>query len=132
MVLWVFFYRLSSGKIGGTMRGAPVLLLTTTGRKTGKKRTTPLLYVFDGPNNVVVVASNGGHQKNPQWFFNLKRNPDAEILVKKDFSKVRAKEASPEERARLWPVLTKTYSAYDDYQRKTSREIPVMILERRD
>jgi deazaflavin-dependent oxidoreductase (nitroreductase family) len=79
---------LTGGKIGGTLREAPVLLLTTTGRKTGKKRTTPLLYVSDG-NNLTVVASNGGRPKDPSWLFNLKKNPEAEVRIKKNQSKVR-------------------------------------------
>lgn len=130
VALQVFFYRLTGGKIGGTFRGAPVLLLTTTGRKTGKRRTTPLLYVRNG-NNWTVVASNGGRPKDPSWFFNLRRNPEAEIQIKTNVSKVLAKQASPEEKTRLWPLLTKMYPTYNDYQKKTEREIPVVILEER-
>ena len=129
VALQVFFYRLTGGKIGGTLRGAPVLLLTTTGRKTGKKRTTPLLYVSDG-NNLTVVASNGGRSKDPSWLFNLKKNPEAEVQIKKNQSKVWATQISPDEKARLWPLLTKIYPAYNDYQKKTTRETPVVILER--
>lgn len=129
VALQVFLYRLTGGKIGGTFRGAPILLLTTIGRKTGKKRTTPLLYVSDG-NNLTVVASNGGRPQDPSWFFNLKKNPEAEIQIKKNQSKVRAKQASPEDRAKLWSLLTKMYPTYNDYQKKTTREIPVVILER--
>ena len=129
VALQVFFYRLTGGKIGGTFRGAPVLLLTTTGRKTGKKRTTPLLYVIDG-DDLAIVASNGGRPKDPSWFFNLKKNPEAEIQIKKDLNKVRAKQSSSDEKARLWPLLTKMYPTYNDYQKKTTREIPVVILKR--
>ncbi len=114
--------------MGGALRGAPVLLLTTIGRKTGKKRTTPLLYLSDG-NNFVVVASNGGRPKDPSWFFNLRKNPSAKIQVKKVVSNVRARQASPEEKSRLWPLLTKMYPTYNNYQKRTTREIPVVILE---
>jgi F420H(2)-dependent quinone reductase len=127
--LQVFFYKLSDGRIGGTFRGAPVLLLTTVGRKTGKKRTTPVLYLMDG-NSLVLVASNGGRPKNPSWLYNLRKNPEAEIQMNSGLSRVRARQASAEEKARLWPLLAKMYPQYNDYQKKTTREIPVVILER--
>ncbi len=129
VALQVFFYKLTGGKIGETFRGAPVLLLTTTGRKTGKRRTTPVLYVIDG-DNLAIVASNGGRPKDPSWLLNLRKNPEAEIQIKKTLSKVRAKQASSSEKARLWPLVTKMYPTYNDYQKKTTREIPVVILER--
>jgi deazaflavin-dependent oxidoreductase (nitroreductase family) len=122
-------YRLTGGGIGGKMMGAPVLLLTTRGRKSGKERTTPLLYLPDG-DNLVIVASKGGHPQHPAWFFNLKSNPDVAAQVGREQRKLRAREANAEERARLWPKLTELYSGYADYQKKTTREIPVVILER--
>lgn len=124
----VFFYRLTNGRIGGRFRGGPVLLLTTIGRKTGKKRTTPLLYVAEG-NGYALVASNGGRPKDPSWWSNLKKNPNAEIQLKSKKSKMIARQASDEEKARLWPIVTKMYPTYDNYQKKTARKIPVVILE---
>jgi F420H(2)-dependent quinone reductase len=126
--LHVFFYRLTGGSIGGRMFGAPVLLLTTIGRKTSKRRTTPLMYIFDG-GNVVLVASNGGRPKDPNWWNNLKRNPGAQVQIRKDTKNMIARQASADEKAKLWPSLTKMYKGYSDYQKKTSRDIPVVILE---
>ena len=127
----VFFYRISDGNIGGRFRGAPVALLTTTGSKTGKKRTTPVLYI-DENKNMVLVASNGGRPKDPMWCSNLRKNPDVEVQLKKEMRKMRARKASPDEKFRLWPLLTKMYPTYDNYQKKTNREIPVVILESRN
>lgn len=126
--LHVFFYRLTGGSVGGRFRGAPVLLLTSRGRKTGKRRTTPLLYIVDG-KNVVVVASNGGRDKDPSWWLNLNRNPEAEVQIKSKKMKINAKKASEEEKRRLWPLVTGMFPAYNDYQKNTKREIPVVVLE---
>jgi len=126
--LHVRVYRMSGGRIAGSFRGARVLLLTTIGRRTRKRRTTPLFHVEDGQNKVV-IASNGGRDKDPSWWSNLKRNPDAEIQVGSETEKVRARKASTQEKKRLWPMLTKVYPTYDDYQRKTNREISLVILE---
>ncbi len=123
----VFLYQASRGRLGGSLRGAPVLLLTTVGRKTGKKRTTPLLYIRDG-NRLAIVASNGGRDRAPSWWTNLRQTPDALVQIKGEKSPVRAEKARDEEKARLWLLLTKMYPTYDDYQRKTRREIPVVIL----
>jgi deazaflavin-dependent oxidoreductase (nitroreductase family) len=109
--------------------GAPVLLLSTVGRKTGKKRTKPLLYIDDG-DNIVVVASNGGRDKNPAWFRNIKRSPLTEVQVRGRQMMMRAEQASADKKERLWPLLTKMYARYDEYQAKTKREIPVVILHR--
>lgn len=131
--LHVFFYKASGGRIGGRFRGAPVLLLTTVGRRTGKKRTTPLLYVREEENNGninwALVASNGGRSQDPSWWANLQRNPNAEIQIKGEKRGVRARKASDDEKTRLWPILTKMYPSYNDYQKKTTRNIPVVILE---
>lgn len=127
----VFLYRISEGSIGGRFRGAPVALLTTTGSKTGKKRTTPVLYIEEN-KNVVLVASNGGRPRDPMWWSNLRKNPDAEVQLKKEMRKMRARRASLDEKSRLWPLLTKMYPTYDDYKKKTSRDIPVVILELRN
>jgi deazaflavin-dependent oxidoreductase (nitroreductase family) len=122
-----FWYRRTGGRVGGRINGMDVLLLTTHGRKSGKSRTTPLQYVSDG-DAYVVVASNGGSDRHPGWWLNLKADPDATVQVKSARRAVRAREASPDEKARLWPRLTALYAGYGDYQQATSREIPVVIL----
>ena len=123
----VFLYRASGGRIGGRFKAAPVLLLTTTGRKSGKRRTTPLLYGEDA-GRYVIVASVGGAPKHPAWYLNLRADAAAAIQVGGRTHAVRAATATPEERARLWTVMTRIYAPYDDYQAKTSREIPLVIL----
>jgi len=104
-----------------------VLLLTTTGRKTGERRTIPLLYLEDG-ENLAVVASNGGAPKHPDWWLNLRVAPEAIAEVGRRKLRVRAEEASPEEKERLWPRLVAMYGPYESYQRRTDREIPVVLL----
>jgi len=124
----VALYRASGGRLGGRLRkGVPVLLLTTTGRKTGRRRTTPLLYVEEG-DRYAVVASAGGAPSHPAWYLNLRSNPAATIQVGGRQLAVTAETAGLEERARLWPGLTRMWPQYDDYQAKTRREIPVVIL----
>ncbi len=122
-----FFYRLSGGKLGGRLGKSPVLLLNTIGRKTGQPRTTPLLYLRDG-DDVILVASNGGAPKHPVWWLNLQANPEAEVEIGRDKLKVTARQASAEERSRLWPMVVDMYGDYAEYQKKTTREIPVIIL----
>ena len=123
---WV--YRLSGGRIGGRfLRGAPVLLLTTIGRKSGRPRTAPLLYLDDG-DELVIVASKGGMSQHPVWFLNLEANPDVEVEVGSTRRRMRARRASDEEKAKLWPRLVAMYRDYDDYQARTDRNIPVVIL----
>jgi len=112
--LHVFFYKLSGGRIGGRIHNANVLLLTTTGWKTGKKRTRPLLYLRDG-NRLVIIAANGGRVKDPAWWTNLKHNPIGEVQV-------------GSEKERLWALVTSMYPGYNEYQRKTKREISVVVL----
>lgn len=126
--LHVFLYRLSGGAIGGRFGKAPVLLLTTKGRRSGKAYTTPLLYLRDG-SNLVVVASSGGADLDPQWWRNLKSDPEAQVQVKRDKFAARAEQASAEEKQRLWPQLVQMYKPYQGYQEKTAREIPVVILK---
>ena len=104
-----------------------MLLLTTTGRKTGRKRTTPLLFARDG-NRLVVVASNGGSNRNPSWWTNLRFNSEAEVEIKGDRWSVKADKANDAEKTRLWPLMTETFPPYEEYQRKTKRVIPVVIL----
>ena len=122
-----FLYRFSGGRIGSGGQGRRFLLLTTTGRKTGKQRTVPLLYVPDG-ENLVVVASNGAAAWDPAWWMNLKHNPRANIQVGRLVKTVRAEKASGEERRRLWAILTKVYPPYEGYEKRTTREISVVIL----
>ena len=124
----VVLYRASGGRVGGRFRKtAPVLLLTTTGRKSGKQRTTPLLYLEEA-GQYVIVASVGGAPNHPAWYLNVRDNPTAAIQIGSRRLAVSAKTASPEERERLWALATQMYPQYDDYQAKTSREIPVVIL----
>lgn len=121
-------YRATGGKFVGTMGdGRPILLLNTIGRKSGEKRTHPLLYLADG-EDMVIVASAGGAPRHPAWYWNLKANPETMVEVGDREVRVRAEEASPEERARLWPRLVEMYSGYGNYQKKTDREIPVVVL----
>lgn len=126
--LHVALFRRTGGRFGGTLAGGPVLLLGHTGRKSGQKRTTPLLYLRDG-EDLVIVASNGGAAKHPVWWLNLVTEPEASVEVGQEAWRVRAREAEPGERARLWPRLVEMYGGYAEYQKKTDREIPVIFLE---
>jgi deazaflavin-dependent oxidoreductase (nitroreductase family) len=122
-------FRMSGGAIGNRFGKAPILLLTTTGRKTGKARTTPLLYLQEG-NDVVIVGSNAGDDRDPAWWRNLQAHPEASVQIGRERRAVRARLATAEERARLWPLLTAMYPDYDVYVTRTSRALPVVILER--
>ena len=123
-----FFYRLSGGRLGGRIGKSPVLLLTTTGRKSGQARTTPLFYIRDG-DNLVLIASHGGAPTHPTWWLNLQAKPEAEVEIQGKRLRVRARQASVEEHQRLWPRMVDMYGGYAEYQKKTTREIPVVILE---
>ena len=130
-------YRLTNGRVGGKWRiGAgwkkpvPTLLLDHVGRKSGKRFTTPLLYLLDGPD-VVIVASQGGLPKNPQWYANLMAGPDTQVQIKGEVRRVHARTATAQERAALWPRLVELYADFDNYQSWTDREIPVVILSPR-
>ncbi len=123
-------YRASGGRIGGRIKGMPVLLLITRGRRSGRSRTVPLLFIRDG-EAMVVVGSNGGSDYVPAWWLNLRANPEAEIEVDRGRTRVTARQASPAERARLWPQFTARFSGYADYATRAAREIPVVILEPR-
>ena len=122
-------YRLSGGRIGGTFRGGPVLLLDHVGRKSGKRHTSPLIYARDG-DDLVVVASKGGSKKDPLWWPNLRERPETTVQVGSDRWNVHARQATPDEKGRLWPVVVGIYALYDEYQRNTTRDIPVIVLER--
>jgi deazaflavin-dependent oxidoreductase (nitroreductase family) len=129
--LHVLIYRATRGRIGHRFRGGPpMLLLDHVGARTGVRRTTPLVYVRDG-ENVVIIASKGGHPRHPAWFHNLKANPDASIQIGATRHAVRARVADPPERARLWPKAVEIYPGYEGYQERTAREIPLVILEPR-
>jgi deazaflavin-dependent oxidoreductase (nitroreductase family) len=124
-------YRATGGLIGHRFPGfAPMLLVDHVGAKSGTKRTSPLVYAQDG-ENVILVASKGGYPKNPAWFHNLMANPDTSVQIGSRRRDVHARVADPEERKRLWPKVVEVYSGYDDYQRRTDREIPLVILEPR-
>lgn len=123
----VRLYRWSGGRLGNKVRGAPVLLLDHVGRKSGTRRTSPVLYLQDGAD-LVIVGSRGGSDAMPGWFFNLMAAPATTVQVGRERRSVIAREASEEERERLWPRLVEMYRDYDAYQRRTDRKIPVVIL----
>jgi proline iminopeptidase len=123
-------YRETDGEEGHIWReGSTILLLTTTGRKTGRQSTTPLIYGMDG-GNPVIVASKGGAPAHPGWYRNLAKTPEVEVQIKGDRFHARARTAEGEERDRLWRRLNEIWPHYDEYQTKTEREIPVVVLER--
>ena len=121
-------YRLTSGRLLGQVAGMPVLLLTTTGRRSGRARTTPLTYFEDG-NRLVVVASNGGEDSPPAWWLNLEAHPEATIAIGTRSLCVTARAATQVEHARLWPIITGTHQGYAAYAQRTVRPIPVVLLE---
>jgi len=122
---WIF--RATGGKLGNKfLRGAPVCLVTTIGRKSGEPRVAPLLYLEDGPN-VVLVASKGGMSKHPLWYRNMQANPSVEVEIGTRKRRMTARTASDAEKAALWPRLVAMYPDYDDYQARTTRNIPVVI-----
>ena len=125
--IMVFLYNVSGGRIGGKIGKVPVLLLTTMGRKSGKQRTLPLVYIMDGPA-YVITASAGGADKNPGWFFNIRSNPQAAIQVKEKHIKVTAEIAGPEKKSELWARLVEVAPNFAGYEKRTSREIPMVIL----
>ncbi|HLM87303.1 MAG TPA: nitroreductase family deazaflavin-dependent oxidoreductase [Solirubrobacteraceae bacterium] len=124
-------YRATNGLIGHRFPGAPpTLLLDHVGAKSGKSRTSPLVYARDG-ENVILVASKGGYPKNPAWFHNLEANPDTTIQIGSQRLQVHARVADEHEHERLWPVVVAVYKGYDGYQQRTDRQIPLVILEPR-
>jgi F420H(2)-dependent quinone reductase len=124
----VLVYRLSHGKwLGRFPSGAPVCLLTTKGRKSGRRRTVPLLYLADG-TDFIVVASQGGRPQHPGWYLNLETDPSGELTIGRRRFPIIARRTSGEERAQLWPRLLAIYPLYEDYQRRTTRLIPVVRL----
>jgi deazaflavin-dependent oxidoreductase (nitroreductase family) len=124
-------YRMTGGLIGHHVPGAPpTLLLDHVGAKSGTKRTAALSYIKDG-DDLVLVASKGGHPRHPAWYHNLRANPDVTVQVGFGRRQVRARVATTEERERLWPKVVATYGGYAGYQKRTEREIPLVILEPR-
>ena len=124
-------YRATRGVVGHRFPGAPpMLLLDHVGAKSGTRRTSPLVYVRDG-DDVVIVASKGGHPKHPAWYHNLRAHPDTVVQIGGERRPVRARVAGADERGRLWDRALQTYGGYRDYQRRTDREIPLVVLERR-
>ena len=121
-------YKMSGGKLARNMRGSEVVLLTTTGRKSGKTRTTPLFGLAAG-ENWTVIASQGGHHEHPHWYLNLRDNPDVTLQVGSETMRMRAETAEGTERDRLWKSMAVMYDGYDEYQKLTRRVIPVVVLK---
>jgi len=124
-------YRASNGLIGHRFPGSPpMLLLEHVGARSGTRRTSPLVYIRDG-DDVVLVASKGGFPKHPAWFHNLMANPDTTVQIGPRRLAVHARVADPQERERLWPMAVQVYGGYEDYRQRTEREIPLVILSPR-
>jgi deazaflavin-dependent oxidoreductase (nitroreductase family) len=133
MGVHTFLYRRTGGRLGHTIPGVGgrMLLLDHVGAKSGTRRTSPLLYIRDG-DDLVVVASKGGFPKNPAWYHNLMANPDTTVQVGSEHRAVHARVAKPDERERLWAKAVKAYHGYEDYAaRSKGREIPLVVLEPR-
>ena len=130
MSLHTQLIRRTGGKVGAQMFKQPMMLLTTTGRRSGQPRVTPLLCIRDG-DRYLAIGSNGGDDRAPHWVRNLQANPEASIELEGETIPVRARIAAPEEKQILWPKVVAAYKGYANYQRKTDRDIPVVILTRR-
>ncbi|HWQ23909.1 MAG TPA: nitroreductase/quinone reductase family protein [Gaiellaceae bacterium] len=130
LAMWLHrtLYRASGGRIGDRRGAVPILLLTTVGRVTGKRRTVPVQYLDQG-ERLAVVASNGGRPRHPGWFFNLRAEPRVEVEIGRERTAMHARVATEEERERLWPKVVELWSGYEEYQRGTTRRIPLVILE---
>ena len=122
-------FRANGGNVGGQFKGAPMVLLTHTGAKSGKTYTTPLVYSRDG-DRVVIIASKAGSDTNPDWYHNLRAHPEVTLEIGAEKFRARAKVAAGAERERLFDQQAKIMPLFDDYRKKTKREIPVMVLER--
>jgi deazaflavin-dependent oxidoreductase (nitroreductase family) len=121
-------YQASGGRLGTRALGCPVVLVTTTGRRSGRPRTVPI-FGFPEGNAVVLVASNGGSDQHPAWFLNLQANPEAEVQLGRERRQMRARTATAAERDRLWPRVVGYYRGYDVYRQRTERSIPLVFLE---
>ena len=126
----VFMYKLTGGRILGKLAGRPVMLVTMTGAKTGKKRTVPLMYV-PYKEGVILVGSQGGAPKSPVWVKSVQQNPDVTVQYKSKVMELRARQVDDAEKAEVWPVCVEHYHEYDDYQNRTERNIPVFVCEPR-
>jgi proline iminopeptidase len=122
-------YRETGGEVGYHWNNVTTLILTTTGRHSGKQRSKALIFGEDG-DRYLVVASKGGSKRHPDWYLNLRDDPEVEVQVKDDVFRARARTAEGAERERLWSLMAEIWPAYNDYQRKTDRQIPVVVLER--
>ena len=122
-------YRATDGEEGHDWQGTTTLILTTKGRRSGEERPTPLIYQPYG-DDYLVVASKGGADEPPAWYLNLEAEPEVDVQIRGDRFKARARTASPDEKPDMWRMMTATWPAYDEYQQKTDREIPVVVLER--
>ena len=127
VALLALVYKVTGGRVGGKMEDLPVLLLEHVGRKSGHTRTAPLLYIEDG-QDLAIVASRGGSDAPPAWSLNIAANPRVTVQIGRERRTVIARQATPEEKTRLWPRLVAGYPHYDEYQKRTSRQIPVFIL----
>jgi F420H(2)-dependent quinone reductase len=123
-------YRLSGGRLFGQLDRAPVLLLTTVGRRSGQPRTAPVVYLADG-ERLIVIGSNAGHERAPAWSLNLEANPLAEVELRSERRAVRARVAEGEERAELWRKVNEMYGGFDEYSARTTRDIRLFVLEPR-
>jgi deazaflavin-dependent oxidoreductase (nitroreductase family) len=124
-------YRATCGLVGHRVPGVPpMLLLDHVGARSGAAYTTPLVYTSDG-EDLVIVASKGGHPRHPAWYHNLRAHPDTSVQVGRERRPVRARVARPDERERLWALVLRTYGGFETYRQRTDREIPLVILERR-
>lgn len=126
MRVHIFFYQRTGGVIGGNL-GRPMLLLTTIGRKSGQERITPIFY-FPNGDRFVLIASNGGAPQHPQWWFNLQAHSQAKVQIGRNIIAVTAQQADGEERQHFWSLITAKYPEFNSYQKRTTREIPVVIL----
>jgi len=127
--LTAMVYRRTNGRIGGKfLKGSPVALLTTIGRKTGEPRTSPLLYLREG-SRVILAASRAGSDKTPMWYLNLKANPNVTVQIRGEVLALTARDADEQERAEYWPKLVAMYSSFEDYQSWTDRVIPIVICD---
>jgi deazaflavin-dependent oxidoreductase (nitroreductase family) len=122
-------YRETDGDVGHDWKGTQTLLLTTTGRQSGEERTTPLIYGRSG-DDYLVVASKGGSDEPPAWYVNLREDPQVDVQVAGDRFRARARTATDDEKPEMWTEMVGHWPAYDDYQRRTDRDIPVVVLER--
>ena len=125
--LHTWLWKLCGGKLDNAFGKLPFMMLTTTGRKTGQRRTTPVLYLQD-ETGLIVVASFGGNDMHPAWYLNLEQCPDAEVVVKGEHRRVSARKLSPDEKKVIWRRLVQLYPQFETYQQRTRREIPLMRL----